>query len=138
MLWAPAADIVGRKPVFLVSLLIYVIFNIPIALAPNITCLLICRLICGIASASSMCFLFFNSHPSTKCILIGMTNSGGVLSDIWDVTQRGKPMAVYSLSPFLGPVFGPIFGGLITYNVDYHWIWWVMMIFGGKCIIKLL
>jgi MFS family permease len=42
-----------------------------------------------------------------------LTNSGGVLADIWDTDHRGQAMSIFSLAPFAGPSIGPIVAGFI-------------------------
>lgn len=77
LLWAVIGELVGRKLTYISYLVSFIVFNIPCALAPNITSLIICRFICGCAAAASM------------------VTSGGVLADIWEPIRRGRPMALY-------------------------------------------
>lgn len=78
LFWAPLSEVYGRKPIFIITLFIYTVFNIGCALSPNITGLLICRLISGIGASSPL------------------TNSGGVLTDIWEMEAIAIPMALFS------------------------------------------
>ncbi|OBA20862.1 MFS general substrate transporter [Metschnikowia bicuspidata var. bicuspidata NRRL YB-4993] len=114
LVFAPASEEVGRKPVYVVTLGLAVIFIIPCAVAQNIGTTLICRLIDGIAFSAPMCLI------------------GGSLADIWDAKDRGLAMAVFSAAPFLGPVCGPIFGGLLgDYAPTWRWIYWTFLIIAG-------
>lgn len=78
LFFGPGSEVFGRKPVFVVTLFVYAIFNIGCALSPNITGLLLCRLFSGIGASSPL------------------TNSGGVLTDIWEMDQIAIPMALFS------------------------------------------
>ena len=78
ILWAPLSEVYGRKPIFVLTLFIYTVFNIGCALSPTITGVLLCRLISGIGASSPL------------------TNSGGVLTDIWDMDAIAIPMAIFS------------------------------------------
>ncbi|KAJ9482683.1 hypothetical protein VN97_g10742 [Penicillium thymicola] len=51
-----------------------------------------------------------------------ITNTGGVLADIWSPQQRGAATVAYAMALVGGPVFGPIVGGAI---VDSYpgWRW---------------
>lgn len=51
-----------------------------------------------------------------------ITNTGGVLADIWSPKQRGAAMVAYAMALVGGPVLGPIAGGAI---VDSYlgWRW---------------
>ncbi|KAM9934229.1 hypothetical protein OXX80_006174 [Metschnikowia pulcherrima] len=114
LVFAPASEEVGRKPVYAVTLGIAVIFIIPCGLAKNIGTLLVCRLIDGLAFSAPMCLI------------------GGSLADIWDAKERGLAMAVFSAAPFLGPVCGPIFGGLLgDFAPTWRWIYWTLLIVAG-------
>ncbi|TIB11219.1 hypothetical protein E3P89_02435 [Wallemia ichthyophaga] len=120
--WAPVSEIWGRKPIFIITLFVYTTVTIGCALAPNITCLLICRLITGTAAASPL------------------TNSGGVVTDIWPLDKLGIPLATFACSPFLGPVLGPILGGFEAQYGDvgssrgWQWTYYTCLIFGFTCL----
>ncbi len=86
MVFAPLSEIIGRRRVYAVTLLIGVVFIIPCAVAENIGTLLVCRFIDGIAFSAPM------------------TLVGGTLADMWKNEERGVPMAVFSAAPFSGPV----------------------------------
>lgn len=114
LLWAPLSEIIGRRPVYIISLTLYVTFNIPCALSPNIGGLLVCRFLCGIFSSS------------------GLSLAGGTIADIWNIENRGMAIAYFAAAPYCGPVLGPIVGGWI--NVGSHRLdlfFWVNMAFAG-------
>ncbi|CAE6429223.1 hypothetical protein ACGC1H_000937 [Rhizoctonia solani] len=113
LVFAPMSEILGRYPVYCISMGLYFIFTLPSALAPNIGCLIASRALAGIASSAPM------------------TNVGGTLADIWDVEDRGAAMAVFSSSIFMGPCIGPLIGGFIGETVGWRWIYWVLFIFVG-------
>jgi MFS family permease len=56
LLLAPLSEHYGRSPVYFIGWGLLVIFNIPVALAPNIGTVIVCRFICG----------FFGSAPLTN------------------------------------------------------------------------
>ncbi|KAH9832884.1 MFS general substrate transporter [Rhodofomes roseus] len=111
--WSPLSELIGRRWLWIVPNLIYVIFNIPCAVATNIQTLLICRFFAGI----------FASAP--------LTLAGGTISDIWDNNERGFAIALFAAAPYGGPVLGPIVGGFVGENIGWRWIIWVNMIFAG-------
>lgn len=114
LVFAPMSEEVGRKPIYVTTLFVAVVFIIPCALAKNIGTLLVCRLIDGLAFLAPMCLV------------------GGSLADIWEASERGMAMAVFSAAPFLGPVMGPIFGGLLgDYTSTWRWIYWTFLIVAG-------
>ncbi|KAG9075878.1 hypothetical protein FS749_012416 [Ceratobasidium sp. UAMH 11750] len=113
LVFAPLSEILGRYPVYCISMGLYFIFTLPSALAPNIGCLIASRALAGIASSAPM------------------TNVGGTLADIWDVEERGIAMAIFSASIFMGPCIGPLIGGFIGETIGWRWIYWVLFIFVG-------
>ncbi|CAE6487449.1 unnamed protein product [Rhizoctonia solani] len=113
LVFAPMSEILGRYPVYCISMGLYFIFTLPSALAPNIGCLIASRALAGIASSAPM------------------TNVGGTLADIWDVEDRGAAMAIFSASIFMGPCIGPLIGGFIGETIGWRWIYWVLFIFVG-------
>lgn len=114
LLFAPLSEVIGRRPVYAISIFFYFIFTLPSCLAQNIETMLVGRAIAGIASSAPM------------------TNVGGTISDLWDTKERGFPMAVFSGTLFLGPALGPFFGGWIAQGTgSWRWIYWVLFIFLG-------
>lgn len=75
LVWGPLSERVGRRPVFLVAMFCYTGFNVGCALAPNTASILVFRFLCGAFGASPL------------------TNSGGVIADIWDAKTRGELMS---------------------------------------------
>lgn len=113
MAFAPLSEIVGRKVIYTSTLLIAVVFIIPCAVANNISTLLICRAIDGIAFSAPM------------------TLVGGTLADLWRTEERGVPMAAFSAAPFIGPAIGPLVGGFLSDAKGWRWLYWIQLILSG-------
>ncbi|EIW51893.1 MFS general substrate transporter [Trametes versicolor FP-101664 SS1] len=113
LILAPLSELHGRRPFWVVPFVIYIIFNIPCALAKNIGTLLVSRFLCGL----------FGSGPFAL--------AGGAIADIWDNNERGFAVALFAAAPYGGPVLGPIVGGFIGETVGWRWIFWVNMMFAG-------
>ncbi|KAL0255068.1 hypothetical protein SLS55_009596 [Diplodia seriata] len=121
LMLAPLSEYFGRNPVYVWSWLLLVIFQIPLALAPNIGTVIVCRLLQG----------FFGSAP--------LTNTGGTVSDLWARNECGSAMAIYGLSSTFGPPLALVISGYIALNMGWRWLFWVYMaIFGGYWIILVL
>ena len=61
---------------------------------------------------------FFCSAP--------VTNTGGVLGDLWTPSQRGTAMAGYSIAVAGGPLLAPIAGGAIVDSyLSWRWVEYV-------------
>lgn len=118
LLWSPLSEIIGRRPVYIISLGLYVIFNIPCALSPNIGGLLACRFLCGVFSSS------------------GLSLAGGTIADIWSIEERGMAIAYFAAAPYCGPVIGPIVCGWITVGSGrLDLFFWVNLAFAGLVLV---
>ncbi|KAJ7100947.1 MFS polyamine transporter [Mycena belliarum] len=116
LFWGPGSELIGRRPVFLIAMIMYTILHLGQALAQNIQTLLVTRFLGG----------FFAVAP--------LVNAGGVMADIWPVETRGLATSMFSASVFLGPVMGPIAAGyIVESSLSWRWVFWVMMIFAGSC-----
>ena len=113
LIFAPLSEMYGRKPVYVITLGLAVIFVIPCAVAQNIGTLLVCRFIDGIAFSAPM------------------TLVGGTLADLWHPEERGVPMAAFSAAPFLGPAIGPLAGGFLFGALGWRWLYWIQLILSG-------
>ncbi|CAH7688562.1 major facilitator superfamily domain-containing protein [Phakopsora pachyrhizi] len=121
LIWAPLSEMVGRRPIFIITLFCYSIFQLGDALNTNIVTILISRFFSG----------FFATAP--------LTNSGGVFADIWDPFGRAISMTLFTTGTFIGPALGPVVGYFVaSSSLGYRWIFWIMMIFGAICFILAL
>ncbi|EED18004.1 conserved hypothetical protein [Talaromyces stipitatus ATCC 10500] len=104
ILFAPLSEFYGRKRVVLTPYFISIMFSFGTAVAKDTQTIMITRFFSG----------FFGGAP--------ITNSGGVLADIWSPKQRGGAMVAYAMALLGGPMLGPIVGGAI---VDSYlgWRW---------------
>ncbi|KAI5969663.1 TPO4 [Candida margitis] len=113
---APLSETYGRKPLYVISWPIAMLFTMGVGLSPNIRTLLVLRFFCG-----------FFSSPA-------LSIAGGTISDIWsdEPSEQSFAVAIFCLCPFLGPVMGPIIGG---FSAEYkNWKWsaaWVLLMFFG-------
>ncbi|KAH8810837.1 putative MFS multidrug transporter [Xylogone sp. PMI_703] len=89
---APLSEIYGRRVVLSCANIFFVVWQIGCAKAPNIASLIIFRFLAGIGGAG--------------CLTLG----GGLVADLFDVTERGMATSIWSLGTLFGPVVGPICG----------------------------
>ncbi|KAH8078023.1 polyamine transporter [Filobasidium floriforme] len=110
---APLSEFFGRRPVYLVSWFIFTCFQIPLALAPNIGTVLVCRFIQG----------FSGSTP--------LANTGGVVHDLFGIRECGLAVAIYALSSVDGPPLGNVVSAFIPPAKGWRWNFWVYLIIFG-------
>jgi EmrB/QacA subfamily drug resistance transporter len=101
------ADILGRKPVFLAGLVIFVLGSALCGLAPSLLFLIIARLFQGIGGA-----LIFSVN-------IAMVTSS------FPGNQRGLALGLNAVVVSLGVALGPTLGGIITQYLSWRWIFYV-------------
>ncbi|KAJ2923131.1 hypothetical protein H1R20_g13963, partial [Candolleomyces eurysporus] len=103
----------GRQPLYIVSVALFLLMHVMIALAPNIAVIAVARIIQGAAGSA------------------GVTMVAGTIADIWEPKQRGLPMAFYSILAFSGNGVGTIAAGWIEANpkLEWKWIQWISMMF---------
>ena len=104
LIWAPLSELYGRKVAVLTPYFLAGVFAFGTATAKDIQTIIITRFFAG----------FFGSAP--------VTNTGGVLGDIWSPTQRGTAIVFYAFAVVGGPVLGPIVGGAIVQSY-LRWRW---------------
>lgn len=112
-LWAPLSELYGRRILFITTHGFVVAFVAASAGSNSMASLLVFRFLVGTFGASPM------------------TNSGGVIADLFPPRERGLAMTVFAAAPFMGPVLGPVIGGFITINAGWRWVHGVCSIFIG-------
>ncbi|KAF9888557.1 hypothetical protein FE257_008488 [Aspergillus nanangensis] len=113
----PFSETFGRNAVYVVTMLVYLVFIMAAALAPNLHSHLIFRFLAG----------FFGSTP--------LSCAGGTVADLWDPVQKAYAFPVYAIPSFLGPMIGKVMGGYIPSTIGWRWLEWVMLIMGGAILV---
>ncbi|OOF98689.1 hypothetical protein ASPCADRAFT_42278 [Aspergillus carbonarius ITEM 5010] len=113
IIFAPLSEIVGRRPVYLVSMTIFLILILPSALAHNIEAILISRFFGGLFGSAIM------------------GNSPASVNDIVSDQHRAFALGIWSIGPTNGPVYGPIIGGFVFEYLGWRWTNWLVFIVGG-------
>ncbi|EDR07995.1 vacuolar DHA amino acid exporter [Laccaria bicolor S238N-H82] len=120
LVWSAISEVKGRKLVYLVSLALFTLGSIVVALSKSI------GLVIG--------FRALQAAGSSAVIAIG----AATLADIFDPAERGTKMGVYYMAPLLGPAIGPIFGGALTTGFNWRAIFWFLSIVSGSSFLAFL
>ncbi|KAJ9650227.1 hypothetical protein H2198_010465 [Neophaeococcomyces mojaviensis] len=112
---APLSEVYGRMIVYHVCNILFVVWTMACALAPNMGSLLAFRLLGGIAGSCPI------------------TIFAGSIADVFIQEQRGGAMAICALGPLIGPVIGPVAGGFLGEDEGWRWVFWVITIASGVC-----
>ncbi|KAG5984023.1 hypothetical protein E4U55_006388, partial [Claviceps digitariae] len=113
MILSPLSEFYGRRPIYLVVWTAYLVFLIPQAVANNVATIIVCRFLDGFTGSAFLAV------------------SGGTVSDLFARNELQAPMALFSVSPFVGPSLGPILGGFINYHVRWQWTYYVLLMWSG-------
>ncbi|KAA1470849.1 MFS general substrate transporter [Dentipellis sp. KUC8613] len=106
----PLSEVYGRNIVYRVSFFLFFAFSWPVAFAPNIAVYMVFRFLTGYCGAAFL------------------SVAGGSVSDMFANEHVATPMAVYTISPFIGPELGPLFSGFINQNASWRWTYYVLII----------
>jgi EmrB/QacA subfamily drug resistance transporter len=105
--WGKLSDIYGRKPIFMIGIVIFLIGSALSGLSQNMGMLILFRGIQGIGAGS----LF----PVALA----------VIGDLFTPQERGKYQGLFGAVFGIAFVVGPLVGGFLTENVGWHWIFYV-------------
>lgn len=105
LVWAPLSEVYGRRLAVLVPMFIAICFSFATATATNLQTIMITRFFGA----------FFASAP--------VTNTGGVLGDLFFPAQRGIAMAGYAMAVVGGPTLGPIVSAAVVAQPWLGWRW---------------
>lgn len=111
------SDIVGRKPVFIFGVLIFLVGSV----------------LCGIATSMGMlvAFRFLQGLGAGAVQPITTTLAG----DLYSIQERGRIQGYMSSVWGLSSIVGPLAGGLVVHSIGWPWIFWVNIPFGIASIV---
>ncbi|KZP30510.1 MFS general substrate transporter [Athelia psychrophila] len=113
---------VGRRPLYIVSLIGHMLMHLMIALSQNIQTVIVARFLQG-------------GFGSTGAVMVA-----GTIADIWMPSERSLPMSFYALVAVGGTGLGPVAAGWIEMNphLQWRWIQWIHMILTGVVLLLVI
>lgn len=106
------SDTYGRKPIYMISLIIGIIASVLCAISTNVTMLIIFRAIQASGTSS------------------GQTLGAGVIADTINAENRGKAYGIFYVGPLLGHVIGPTIGGVLCQYLGWQSSFYFLAILG--------
>ena len=103
-------DQIGRRPVYILSFIIYLGANIGLALQTNYAALFVLRCL--------------QSTGSSATVALG----NGVIADIATSGERGKYIGYAVSGPMVAPALAPVIGGILTKFLGWRAIFWFLTI----------
>ena len=104
---AALGDLIGRRWMYVLGLVVFTAASAACALAPNIGVLIACRAVEGVGAGIIM--------P------LGLT----LLTSAFPVERRGAVIGIWGGVAGLAVASGPLIGGAVTQGLNWHWIFWV-------------
>ena len=101
------ADMIGRKPIWVTGLIIFITGSAICGAAPSLAILIAARGLQGLGGALIMAI------------------SPAMLTSAFPAHERGRALGINAVFVALGVSTGPTLGGIITSNLSWRWIFYV-------------
>lgn len=112
-IYGKLADVVGRKPVMIAGVAIFLLGSVLCALAPTMVTLIVARAVQGLGAGAV--------QPMAQTIV----------ADVYTLAERAKVQGYMASVWAISSVVGPTLGGLFTTYLDWRWIFWVNLPLGA-------
>lgn len=103
----------GRTYIYIVTLAIFCVLQVPTALATTIEEIIVLRLIAG-----------FFASPA-------LSTGGATIGDAFSSSKLYIGLLLWAISAFSGPSFGPLVGGVLAQLINWRWTFWFLCIISG-------
>ena len=113
VLLSPTAILFGKRPVYLVSAVVFILTSIWSALAPNFANLVVARIFMGIAVSSVECL------PSAT------------VAEIFFLHEKAYRLGIYTLLLLGGKNLVPLVSAVIVQALDWRWVFYIVAIIVG-------
>src|SRR6202043_1334909 len=97
----------GRKPLFLTSVIGFIVTSMLCGAAVSLAQIVVFRLLQGVFGAP----------------LVPLSQS--VLLDSYPREKHGSAMAIWGVGVMVGPILGPTLGGWLTDAYDWRWVFFI-------------
>ncbi len=106
------SDVLGRKPIYLAGLLVFVAGSMLAGLSRTMDDLIAFRAIQGVGAGA--------------LLPVGLT----IIGDLFDVRRRARMQALFSTVWIVSAVIGPSIGGVLTQTLSWRWAFYVNLPIG--------
>ncbi len=122
MFLAPLQELpgIGRNPVYMVTLFLFVVFQVPVTVARNMSTVLAFRFLTG-----------FVGSPA-------LATGGASMADIYPMHQFPYVLGIWALGAVAGPITSPVIGGFAAQANGWRWPQYELLWIAGFALIFLL
>ncbi len=95
-------DIYGRKKIFTIGVIIFIVASLGASLSPSVIFLIMFSFLLGLG-----CSMIFGTGVA-------------ILSSVFPLGSRGESLGIYVTAVYIGLLSGPILGGFLTQNIGWR------------------
>ncbi|HEU4456169.1 MAG TPA: MFS transporter, partial [Longimicrobium sp.] len=111
------SDLLGRKPIFIVGIVVFLAGSVLCGLAHTMPMLVAFRFLQGLGAGAV--------QPITTTLA----------ADLYSLEERGRIQGYISSIWGISSIVGPLAGGLVVHSIGWEWIFWINVPFGIAAIV---
>jgi len=116
---SPTAILFGKRPVYLVTAVLFLLTSVWCALSPDYNSLLVARIFQGVAVSPVECL------PSAT------------VAEIFFLHERAYRLGIYTLLLLGGKNLVPLISAAVINSLHWRWVFWIVAIIVGFCFVLL-
>lgn len=120
LFWGPLSQVWGRRPIFIVSGLLFWLSTTATALSPNLAAYFIFRVLTAL--------------QGTSFLVVGSSAIG----DIYEPRARATALAWFLSGSMTGPALGPFLGGIVVTFRHWRVIFWLLTALTGFAVLLII
>jgi EmrB/QacA subfamily drug resistance transporter len=114
------SDVWGHRRLFIISMLLFMVGSVAVALTPSLSWLIATRV--------------FQAVGAGALVPISIAIAG----DLFPPGRRALPLGLIGASAEAGGVIGPLWGGIIIRYLDWRWVFWINIPLGAAVLAVLV